>query len=199
MKIDYNKFMHNQLNGLRGKPSLVLHVCCAPCSSAVIPRLEQYFNITYVYYNPNIYPESEYLKRKEQFKKLNVNLADTKYNHKDFLQTVTGMEQVEEGGIRCRACIAMRMRYAFEYAKNIGADYATTTLSISPHKDAEFINQTGEELEKEFGIKYLYADFKKENGYLQSTKISAERGIYRQNYCGCEFSIRPNNKGEEEN
>ena len=85
----------------------------------------------------------------------------------------------------------MRMRYAYEYAKKVGAEYVTTTLSISPHKDAEFINKTGQDLEKEFGIKYLYADFKKENGYLQSTKISAERGIYRQNYCGCEFSFQP--------
>ena len=191
MKIDYNKLMHNQIDELSGKPSLVLHVCCAPCSSAVIPRLEQYFNLTYVYYNPNIYPETEYLKRKEQFKKLNVHLVDTEYNHNKFLQTVKGLEQEKEGGARCRACIAMRMRYAYEYAKKVGAEYVTTTLSISPHKDAEFINKTGQDLEKEFGIKYLYADFKKENGYLQSTKISAERGIYRQNYCGCEFSFQP--------
>lgn len=198
MKMDYNKLMHNQISGLTHKPSLVLHVCCAPCSSAVIPRLEEHFNITYVYYNPNIYPESEYELRKQQFSKLNVKLAQTEYNHKEFLQAVKGQEQELEGGLRCRTCIAMRMRSAFEYAKKIGAEYATTTLSISPHKDAEFINKTGEELEKEFGVKYLYADFKKENGFLQSTRISQERGIYRQNYCGCEFSINQNLQNKKE-
>lgn len=196
MKIDYNKLMHNQIDGIQGKPSLVLHVCCAPCSSAVIPRLEQFFDITYFYFNPNIYPEQEYLKRKQQFTKLNVDLVDVEYNHNQFLQAVRGLEQEKEGGLRCRACIAMRMRAAFEYAKKVGAEYVTTTLSISPHKDAQFINKTGEELEAEFGIKYLYADFKKENGYLNSTKITAEKGIYRQNYCGCEFSINNTNNVE---
>lgn len=182
--------MHGEIESLKGTPKLVLHVCCAPCSSAVIPRLEKYFNIEYLYYNPNIYPESEYIKRKQQFKKLNVTLSNTEYEHSQFLAEIKGLEQEKEGGERCKKCIAMRMRYAFEYAAKAGADYVTTTLSISPHKDAEFINKTGEELAKEFGVKYLYADFKKENGYLQSTKISAEKGIYRQDYCGCEFSIR---------
>ena len=186
--------MHNQIASLNYKPSLVLHVCCAPCSSACIPKLEKHFDINYLYYNPNIYPESEYNLRKQQFEKLKVKLEDTKYVHQHFLEAVKGLELEQEGGLRCQKCIEMRMRYAFEYAKQVGVEYVTTTLSISPHKDAEFINKTGEELSKEFDVKYLYADFKKENGYLQSTKLSVEHNLYRQNYCGCEFSIHNNKK-----
>lgn len=170
-------------------PKLVLHVCCAPCSSAVIGRLNKHFDITYYYYNPNIFPETEFNKRKEEFKKLGVSVVDNGYNHKSYLVEIAGLEQAKEGGDRCKKCIAMRMRSAFEYAKQTKADYVTTTLSISPHKDAEFINKTGEMLEKEYNIKYLYADFKKENGYLNSTKICKEKGIYRQDYCGCEFAM----------
>ena len=188
MKIDYNKLMHEEISSFGDKPKLLLHCCCAPCSSAVIEKLINHFEITYFYYNPNIYPESEYLKRKDEFKKLGVNVVDLKYNHDEFLQVVKGYEDELEGGARCRVCIAARLDKTFEYAVINGYEMVTTTLSISPHKDAEFINKLGESLQEKYGIKYLHADFKKENGYLSSIKICKEKEIYRQDYCGCEFS-----------
>ena len=192
MKINYNKLMHEEISSFGGKPKLLLHCCCAPCSSAVIERLKDYFDITYFYYNPNIYPQVEYETRKQEFIKLGVDVVSLDYNHTEFLDTVKGKEHEQEGGERCRACIALRMKKSFEYAKGHNFDIVTTTLSISPHKDAEYINSIGEALEKEFEIKYLHADFKKENGYLRSIEICKDKQIYRQDYCGCEFSI--NNK-----
>ena len=188
MKNDYNQIMQKEISSFGNKPKLLLHCCCAPCSSAVIERIANYFDITYFYFNPNIYPESEYNRRKEEFSKLNINITSIEYDHNDFLRKVKGLEQEKEGSNRCRVCIAYRMEKAFEYAKNKGFDLVTTTLSISPHKDVEFINKTGESLETQFNIKYLHADFKKQNGYLRSIQICKEKGIYRQNYCGCEFS-----------
>lgn len=188
MKINYNKLMQEEISSFGGKPKLLLHCCCAPCSSAVIEKLKQHFEITFFYYNPNIYPEDEYILRKNEFKKLNVNVVELKYNHNDFLKLIKGYEQEAEGGNRCRICIAERMDKSFSYAVVNNFDVVTTTLSISPHKDAEFINMLGENLEKKYGIKYLHADFKKENGYLRSIEICKEMGIYRQDYCGCEFS-----------
>lgn len=187
MKINYNERMKQQIANLQHKPKLVLHVCCAPCSSAVINKLKQYFDVTYFYYNPNIYPETEFNKRKAEFTKLGVNVVDIGYTHEEFLNSVKGLELEPEGGNRCKVCIAMRLNQAFLYAKNVGAEFVTTTLSISPHKDAQFINETGQNLQKQYNIKFLYADFKKENGYLNSIKICNNLNIYRQNYCGCEF------------
>lgn len=189
MKIDYNKLMQGEIAEIKRsfdyKPKLLLHCCCAPCSSACIERLKEYFDITFYYYNPNIYPESEYDKRAEEFKKLGVDIIKCKYDHDEFLKVTKGLENEPEGGARCRICIAERMMRTFEYAVQNGYDIVTTTLSISPHKDAEFINLTGEALEKKYGIKYLHADFKKENGYLRSIEICRELRIYRQDYCGC--------------
>ena len=179
--------MHEEISSFGFKPKLLLHVCCAPCSSACIEKLKDYFDITFLYYNPNIYPESEYLRRKGEFERLGVKVVDLGYNHNEFLQVTKGMEEEKEGGNRCRVCIAMRLKRAFIYAVENNFDIVTTTLSISPHKDAEFINLLGERLEKEYGIKYLHADFKKENGYLRSVEICKELGIYRQEYCGCEW------------
>ncbi|MBE5741013.1 MAG: epoxyqueuosine reductase QueH [Clostridiales bacterium] len=193
MKIDYNQLMLKEISSLGDKPRLLLHCCCAPCSSAVIERLIEHFDITFFYYNPNIYPQEEYETRKKEFDKLNVNITSLEYIHQDFLDKVIGLEQEREGGDRCRACIAMRMDRAFAYAKEKGYDYVTTTLSISPHKDAQFINETGDKLQSKYDIKYLYADFKKQNGYLRSIEICRDLGIYRQDYCGCEFS-RSNTK-----
>ena len=189
MKINYNNLMHSEIKGLNCKPKLVLHVCCAPCSSGVIDRLKDHFDINYFYYNPNIYPEDEYNLRASQFEKLGVKVISPNYNHSEFLTQISGSESELEGGERCKKCIEMRMRYAFQYAKEVGAEWVTTTLSISPHKDAEFINLTGEKLAKEFNVNYLHADFKKENGFLITTKRCAELNIYRQTYCGCEFSL----------
>ena len=192
MKIDYNKLMHKEISSFGEKPKLLLHCCCAPCSSAVIEKLKNYFDITYFYYNPNIFPEEEYKLRKDEFVKLGVNVVELKYNHNEFLNVVAGYENEKEGGARCRICIAQRLDKTFEYAVNNNYDIVTTTLSISPHKDAEFINKLGENLQEKYGIKYLHADFKKENGYLNSINICKEKGIYRQDYCGCEFSKNEN-------
>lgn len=193
MKIDYNKLMHDEISSFGYKPKLLLHCCCAPCSSAVIEKLKEYFDITYLYFNPNIFPENEYVLRREQFEKLGVKVIDIGYEHNKFLDLVKGMENESEGGRRCNVCIAMRMDKAFEYAKSHNFDIVTTTLSISPHKNAEFINLTGENLEKKYKIKYLHADFKKENGFLRSTQIAKQVNMYRQNYCGCEFSANHQN------
>lgn len=188
MKNNYNKLMQQEISSFGYKPKLLLHCCCAPCSSAVIERLKDFFDLTFYFYNPNIYPQSEFELRKEEFKKLGVVVVDEGYNHQEYLNAVVGTENEPEGGQRCHICIAQRMDKAFEYAKQNGFDVVTTTLSISPHKDAEFINQTGEALMQKYNIKFLHSDFKKENGYLRSIEICKQLGIYRQEYCGCEFS-----------
>ena len=189
-KVNYNLKMKQQISNLTGKPSLLLHVCCAPCSSAVIQKLNEYFNITLFYFNPNTYPESEYNLRFEQFQKLtNLPIIKCEYNHHQFLNEIIGLEQDKEGGNRCQKCITLRLKQSFEYAKDNGFDFVTTTLSISPHKDAEFINLVGQQLEKQYNVKYLYADFKKDNGYLNSINLSKQFNLYRQDYCGCEFSF----------
>lgn len=192
-KINYNLKMKQQLSSLQGKPRLLLHVCCAPCSSGVLPKLKQYFDITLYYYNPNTYPKDEYLLRAEQFARLsNLPLIICDYEHNEFLNTIKGFEQDVEGGSRCQKCIKLRLQQSFKYADINNYDYVTTTLSVSPHKDAEFINTCGEQLEKIYNTKYLYADFKKDNGYLNSITESKRLELYRQDYCGCEFSINPN-------
>ena len=194
MKIDYNKLMHEEISSFGEKPKLLLHCCCAPCSSAVIERINEFFDITFYYYNPNIFPKEEYFLREQEFEKLDVKVVEEEYNHEDFLNIVSGKENEKEGGSRCQVCIAQRLNKTFEYAVLNNYDVVTTTLSISPHKDAEFINLLGERLEEKFGVKFLHADFKKQNGYLRSIQICKELGIYRQDYCGCEFSISGNEK-----
>ena len=191
VKLNYNIAMKQQLNQLIGKPKLLLHVCCAPCSSGVLPKLKQYFDITLYYYNPNTYPQDEYLLRAEQFAKLcDLPLIVCDYCHNEFLDVVKGLENQNEGEQRCQECIRLRLKNSFKYAKANGFDYITTTLSISPHKDAKFINVCGEELQQLYNVEYLYADFKKENGYLNSINESKRLDLYRQDYCGCEFSFR---------
>lgn len=190
MKMDYNKLMKEQINNLTGKPRLLLHVCCAPCSSGVLDRLKD-FDITLYYYNPNTYPKEEYDLRFNEFKKLTeLRIEKEEYNHNEFLSRIKGLEQELEGGKRCEVCIRLRLEKSFEYASQNGYDFVTTTLSVSPHKNADFINKCGKELETIYNIKYLYADFKKENGYLNSIANSKQLGLYRQEYCGCEFSFK---------
>jgi len=189
-KVNYNLKMKQQISNLNGKPRLLLHVCCAPCSSAVIDKLKEFFDITLYYFNPNTYPESEYNLRADQFAKLtNLPVITCEYNHSDFLNVIKGFEQDVEGGNRCQKCISLRMDKSFDYASNNNFDYVTTSLSISPHKDVEFINTCGEFLQNKYNIIYLYADFKKENGYLNSINLSKQYNLYRQDYCGCEFSM----------
>lgn len=189
MKNNYNQIMYEQISSFATKPKLVLHCCCAPCSSAVIEKIKDYFDITFLYFNPNIYPESEYVKRKNEFAKLGVKIVELGYNHEEFLNLVKGKEHEKEGGQRCKLCIAYRMERAFKFAAENNIKLVTTSLSTSPHKDAEFINKTGEALEKKYGIKFLHSDFKKQDGYLHSIKICQNLNIYRQSYCGCEFSM----------
>lgn len=177
-------------------PSLLLHSCCAPCSSYCLELLSQHFAVTVFYYNPNIYPSEEYEMRveeqdrfiKEFPAKYPISFVEGTYDTAKFYEMAKGMEQLKEGGERCFACYEMRLRESAEYAKEHGFDFFTTTLSISPLKNAEKLNEIGQKLEAEYGIKYLYSDFKKQNGYKRSTEISNEYDMYRQYYCGCVYS-----------
>lgn len=190
MKENYNELMKKKINSLTTKPKLLLHVCCAPCSSSVLEKLNA-FDITLYYFNPNTYPKEEYILRSEQFKKLtNLPIIVEDYNHSEFLNCVKDLETELEGGKRCEKCIELRLSQTFKYAKENHFDYITTTLSVSPHKNAEYINNLGVLLADEYKIEFLVADFKKENGFLNSIKISKELDLYRQDYCGCEFSIK---------
>ena len=179
------------------RPKLLLHACCGPCSSAVLEKLCRYFEITVLYYNPNTWPAEEYYRRGEELKKfvaqahpLGVTVIEDHYDPQEFYTAVQGLENEPERGGRCTVCYRLRMGRAAQYAKEHGFDWFTTTLSISPHKDAARINQIGQELEAEFGIRHLPSDFKKQNGYLRSLQLSEEYGLYRQDYCGCEFSAK---------
>lgn len=179
-------------------PSLLLHSCCAPCSSYVLEYLSQYFKITAYYYNPNIFPAEEYVKRvKEQRSLIDrmefkhpVYLVSGTYEPEEFHQVVKGLEKEPEGGARCMKCYEMRLREAAKVAKAGGYDYFTTTLTISPLKSAQKLNEIGEAMGAEYGVKFLPSDFKKREGYKRSTALSEEYGLYRQNYCGCVYSIR---------
>lgn len=192
----------NQQNGI--VPTLLLHSCCAPCSSYCLSYLSEYFSITLLYYNPNIYPEDEYFKRVEEQKRLinemefrhPVSFIEGSFDPKEFYDAVKGLENIREGGERCFRCYELRLREAAEYAKKGGFDYFTTTLSISPLKNAQKINEIGEKLSEEYGVKHLPSDFKKKDGYKKSTLLSREYGLYRQDYCGCIFSKK---EREEQN
>ena len=177
-------------------PTLLLHSCCAPCSSYVIEYLSSYFHITVFYYNPNIYPDKEYDKRVEEQMRF-IREFPTKYpvefirgdfEKQRFYDTVKGYEQIKEGGERCFRCYELRLSESAKAAKRIKADYFTTTLSISPLKNAAKLNEIGERLAKEYGVAYLVSDFKKKNGYKRSVELSNTYGMYRQDYCGCVFS-----------
>lgn len=178
------------------KPVLLLHSCCGPCSSYVLEYLTKYFYIKLFFYNPNIQPSEEYYKRLEEQKKViermklseSVELIEGEYNPSDFFDEVKGLESEPEGGKRCEVCIKMRMEKAAKAGKLYNADYFATTLTVSPHKNALFINKTGGELSEESGIPYLVSDFKKKNGYKRSIELCRRYDIYRQNYCGCIFS-----------
>lgn len=179
-------------------PTLLLHSCCAPCSSYCLELLSSCFKVTVFYYNPNIYPPEEYFMRVEEQRrfieqfpaKYPISFVEGNYDTARFYEMAKGKEQVKEGGERCFLCYEMRLRETCEYAKTHGFDFFTTTLSISPLKNAAKLNEIGEKLENEYGISYLYSDFKKKNGYKRSTEISKEYDMYRQDYCGCVYSIR---------
>ena len=178
------------------RPRLLLHACCAPCSSYVLEYLCKYFEITLFFYNPNISPRSEYDMRLGELERLvtdmglgdGVTVVNSDYTPELFYQMAKGLESLPEGGERCRRCYELRLCKTAEAAKEGGFDYFTTTLSISPHKNAEWLNTIGEELSGKVGVKYLFSDFKKRGGYLRSCKLSEEYGLYRQDFCGCIYS-----------
>lgn len=188
----------SELNDGEKVPRLFLHACCAPCSSYVLEYLSAYFEITVFYYNPNISPKEEYEKRVEEIQRLisemtfvhPVTFVEGEYHPEEFYQMAKGLENVPEGGERCFRCYRMRMEEAARLAEEGGYDYFTTTLSISPLKNAAKINEIGEELSGIYHISHLPSDFKKKNGYKRSIELSAEHELYRQNYCGCVFSKR---------
>lgn len=196
--MNYQIVLENTLKNLKEKKTLLLHACCAPCSSYVIEYLSNYFDITILFYNPNINNDSEYNKRLQElerfvkeFKTNNpVKVISLGYNHDEYLQTVLGLEEEKEGGSRCLKCYRLRLEKTFEYAKQYNFDYVTTTLTISPLKNSQVINKIGSELENIYHINYLYSDFKKKEGYKRSIVLSHEYNLYRQDYCGCEFSKR---------
>ena len=173
-----------------------MHVCCAPCSSYVLKVLSDYFNISLCYYNPNITDKDEYDKRLNELKKFinnikyknEVNIIDIEYNNLDFFNVIKGLEDEPEGGKRCYECYELRLDYTAKMAKSLGYDYFTTSLSISPYKNAEWLNKIGMNLENKYGVKYLVADFKKKNGYKESIELSKKYNLYRQDYCGCIYS-----------
>lgn len=196
-KVNYQLILDKTLNDitLSGmRPKLLLHSCCAPCSSYVLEYLTKYFDITVYYYNPNISPEKEYIHRVEEIKRLisemcpQVDFIEGKYEPERFYEMAKGLENEPERGARCHKCYRMRMEESAKAAKKYGCDYFTTTLSISPQKDSAVLNEIGKSISEEYGIPYLYSDFKKRGGYKRSIELSAQFNLYRQNFCGCVFS-----------
>lgn len=194
--VNYQRELDTLLKSLEKPPRLLLHCCCAPCSSYVLEYLSEFFEITCFFYNPNISPQSEYEKRARELERLissqphkyPVSLFVEKYNPEEFFAAVKGLEKVKEGGERCFRCYRLRLEAAAKYAKEYNFDYFCSTLSISPLKNAQKLNEIGEELAKTYNIPHLPNDFKKKGGYKRSVELSAEYDLYRQNYCGCVFS-----------
>ena len=197
-KVNYDEKMKETIAALEGVPKLLLHSCCAPCSSYCITEVSPYFAVTVFYYNPNIDTDEEYEHRKMEQERFirsvewknPVDFVGCDHEKPDFSAVAKGLEDVPEGGERCFACYRLRLEKTAQYAKTHGYDYFTTTLSVSPLKNAQKLNEIGYELQEKYGVRFLPADFKKRGGYLKSTELSREYNLYRQNYCGCEFSKR---------
>ena len=196
-KVNYQQLLERELERLKGegkRPRLLLHGCCAPCSSYVLEYLSGAFDITLLYDNPNISPQEEYEKRAAEAERLiqemgvPVRLQVAPWEPEAYLKAIRGLENEPEGGRRCEACFRLRLSRAAKAAKDGGYDYFTTTLSISPLKDAQLLNRIGREISEETGVPYLFSDFKKKNGYRRSCELSAVYHLYRQDYCGCAFS-----------
>ena len=192
MKINYDNMMMNIINSLTEKKSILLHSCCGPCSSACIDRLKEYFDITVVYYNPNIEPIDEYIHRKNEqvrlLKEWNIKYLDCDYDNDLWVDTTKYLTKELEGGKRCSVCFGIRLKYTANMAKRLGFDYFGTTLTVSPHKDSQLINKIGVSIGSNLGIKYLYSDFKKRDGYKKSCEFAKQYNLYRQDYCGCLYS-----------
>ena len=180
------------------KPTLLLHACCAPCSSYVLEYLSEFFDITLFFYNPNIFPEEEYRFRAEELRRLvremglseQIEIWEETYDPSEFLSLAKGLENLPEGGARCAKCYRLRLQRTAELAAKHGFAFFTTTLSISPYKNAEWLHEIGEAEGARHGVRHLPSDFKKRNGYKRSCELSAQYGLYRQDYCGCLYSRR---------
>lgn len=194
--IDFEKVIRGI--DLENPPSLLLHSCCGPCSTSVLELLSDYFKVTLLYYNPNIYPSDEYYKRLEEQKKVldkvngrfEIKFLEGRYDPAEYFDAVKGVEQLPEGSQRCFNCYEIRLKEAAQFAKNLNMDYFATTLSVSPYKNAQIINEIGEKIANEYEVKHLPNDFKKKDGYKKSVELSKSWNIYRQDYCGCPFSKR---------
>lgn len=192
MNINYNKEMKKIISNLDDHNKLLLHSCCGPCSSSVIERLRDYFDITVIYYNPNIEPKEEYEKRKsEQLRLLNelgIKFMDIDYLNNEYHKKIKGYENEPENGLRCPLCFELRLDKTASKAKENNFDYFGTTLTVSPHKNSKIINEIGLKLEEKYRVKFLLSDFKKEDGYKRSIELSKKYDLYRQDYCGCLYS-----------
>lgn len=211
-KVNYQKEMEKIIGRLESRPTLFLHSCCAPCSSYCMEYTREYFDVTVFYYNPNISSDEEYRKRLEEEKRLiaafnkqletgnfvmnssshaaKIHIVEGDYQPQDFYNIARGLEQCPEGGSRCFKCYELRLRESFRVAKELGFDYVASTLTISPLKNADKINEIGFALAEEYGVSWLPCDFKKKNGYKRSIELSKEFDLYRQNFCGCVYSMR---------
>lgn len=194
MKTNYDLLMMNEIASLDGKKRLLLHSCCGPCSTACIERLKDYFDITVLYYNPNIEPEEEYMHRKSVQKQVldrfNIEYMECDYDNETYKRVTNALSEEKEGGKRCSVCFGLRLKYTASMAKREGFDYFATTLTVSPHKNSNTINEIGSKIADKIGVKYLFADFKKRDGYKRSLELSKEFNLYRQDYCGCLYSKR---------
>lgn len=196
--MNYDNLMEEQISKLDKIPRLLLHACCAPCSSACIERLSDSFKIDIYYYNPNIDNIEEYNKRlneiirftKEFKTKYPIDVIDGGYDSESFFKMSKGLEEEPERGKRCYECYKLRIKKTSEYASNNNYDFFATTLTLSPYKNSNWINEIGEKLNQEVKSTYLYSDFKKKNGYKRSIELSHEYNLYRQDYCGCIYSVR---------
>lgn len=198
--MNYDFEMEKQIKEIDEGEKLLLHACCAPCSSAVLERIGNFFEISILYYNPNITEKEEYEKRVVEIKKLismihpkyKVSLIEGDYNPEKFFEMAKGLEKEPERGKRCYKCYEMRLEETAKIAEKLGFNHFATTLTLSPHKNSNWINEIGEELTKKYNTNYLYSDFKKKNGYKRSIELSKEYNLYRQDYCGCIYSKRGN-------
>lgn len=201
MNQNYDKIMQAAIKENEGK-KLLLHSCCAPCSSACLERLEKHFDLTVFYYNPNIDGIEEYRKRAAEQKRLceakGISFIDEGYSSDEFYSFVRGYENEKEGGLRCEKCFYLRLKKTALKAKAEGFDFFATTLTVSPLKNSQTINRIGERIQNETGVSYLPSDFKKQGGYLRSIELSREYGLYRQDYCGCVFSKIERQKSKKE-
>ncbi len=196
--MNYQLALEQRIEALGGRrPPLLLHCCCAVCSSYVLEYLSRYFKITALFYNPNIWPREEYLRRKDALVRLiaaagysgSVGLVDLDYDHGEFLRAARGLEAQPEGGARCTQCFSLRLGRAAQEAARRGIGLVCTTLTISPHKNAQLINETGAAMASQAGVEWLPGDFKKKDGFRRAGELTAQYGLYRQNYCGCEFAM----------